>query len=209
MKIPGRWIQFFALTALVAWLPAAESRFPLPAPVVRLVSEPEAFSRFITPVRTALPQAGLDQRLRLGMEAHLALNDRDASAALAAAAALRALEKDPAAKALAGLVTEAQVASWQPGTEFSHELRTRLAGLPRTPEITARLKGLREKIAATTPEALLAEAEAMGRRLDGTGECDWRGADEIIRLHHRRANVLPLRQDMLAALDDAMARPVR
>ncbi len=206
MKTRVRWTVLAALAVSPVITLAAETRFSLPAPVLQIVTSADQFARFAAPVRAALPGSGLDARLRLGMQAHLALNDRDAAAALVAGAALRALETDPAAKALAGLVTEAQVAAWRPGTTFSRELTTRLAGLPPTPEITARLRNLREKIAATTRESLLAEAAALGRRLDAAGQCDWHGADELIRLHHRLANVLPIRDAMLAVLDEVIAK---
>jgi hypothetical protein len=200
-------LAVFAASAGMAQ--GAPARFELPAPVTEIVTSPGQFARFVAPVRAALPGAGLDDRLRLGMQAHLALNDRDAPAALAAGAALRVLETDPAAKALAGLVTEAQVAAWRPDTTFSRELTTRLAGLPPGPEITARLRNLREKIAATTRDHLLAEAAALGRRFDSAGQCDWAGADEIIRLHHRLANVLTLRTELLAVLDEAIDARIR
>jgi hypothetical protein len=205
MKTRARWTVLAALAVSSAITLAAETRFDLPAPVIQIVTSADQFARFVAPVRAGLPGANLDARLRLGLQAHLALSDRDAAAALAAGTALRALETDPAAKALAGLVTEAQMAAWRPGATFSRELTTRLAGLPSTPEITARLRSLREKITATTRESLLAEAAALGRRLDAAGHCDWHGADEIIRLHHRLANVLPLRDALLAALDAAIA----
>jgi hypothetical protein len=206
MKTFGRTLLFAALWGASIAATVAEQRFVLPEGVAQVVTRAESFARFVAPIRNALPEAGLDARLRLGMEAHLALNAREPAPALAAATALRALETDPAAKALAGLVTEAQVASWKPGADFAGELRTRLAGLPRTPEITGRLRSLREKIAATTREALLAEAAALGRKLDAGGRCDWRDADEIVRLHHRFANVLPLRAALLAALDEEIGR---
>lgn len=205
MRTRAGWTVLAALAISPAITLAAETRFGLPVPVLQTVTSADQFARFAAPVRAALPGSGLDQRLRLGMQAHLALNDRDAATALAAGTALRELETNPAAKALAGLVTEAQVAAWRPGMTFSRELTTRLAGLPPTSEITARLRNLREKIAITTREHLLAEAAALGRRLDAAGSCDWLGADEIIRLHHRLVNVLPIRDAMLAVLDEVIA----
>lgn len=205
MKTRSLWIALAGLAGMVVRADVAPARFVLPAPVMEIATAEEAFARFAAPVRAQLATANLEAKLRLGMQVHLALGDRDGKSALAAAAELRALQSDPAEKAFTGLVTEAQVASWSSGAAFSRELAVRCAALPRTAEMTAVLRRQREKIAATTRDGLLAEAAELGRRFDGPGQCDWLGADQIIRTHHRLANILPLREAMLAALDAAIA----
>lgn len=205
MVFRSSWLVLLALAAPL--LRAEPAGFPLAAPVRELVTSPAAFGRFAGPVRRALEPApaGVDAKLLLGLRAHLALAAHDADAALRAAAELRALQTDPAERAFSGLVTEAQVAAWRPGAALDRELAVRLAALPATPAMTSLLCRQREKLAAVTPEALLAEADELGRRLDGRGVCDWIDADRIIRLHHRLANVLPLRETLVAAFDAALA----
>lgn len=205
MKLRTTWIALAIFLGTTLFATAAPGSFALPAPVMEIASSPEAFARFVAPVRAALAAPELDAKLRLGMQVHLALNDRDAKTALAAAAELRALQTEPAEKAFTGLVTEAQVASWASGATFAQELTRRLATLPATAKMTAVLRKQHEKIAATTRDGLLAEAATLGRQLDGSGQCDWTGADQIIRTRHRLTNILPLREAMLTALDAAIA----
>lgn len=189
---------------LAGSLPAAS--IPLAEPVVEIVTSPESFQRFVAPWAGALknPPAGTDERMILGMRVHLALNRRGAAEADAAVAALRRLASPGEERAFTGIVTEAQIAAWAPGTTFAREIEARLRALPRTPAMAALLQRQREKLAATTREALLAEAERLGRQLAGQHRCEWAEADQIVRLHHRLTAIVPLRDDLVAALEVAI-----
>jgi hypothetical protein len=157
------------------------------------------------------------QRVLLSTRVHLAHAVADNERAIATAAWIRSLQPEPAEKAFAGLTTLASVAARiathnaAPETRsflaaFEREFAARLASLPHTPAIVAMLRGQREKIAAMTREALLAEArDKLAPALRGRSTCTLAEADAIVRVRHRIEGILPTRDTMLKVFDTAIA----
>ena len=204
----------------------AESKFALPAEPLELVTDEARFRSFAENVRTEVERlfgvpAAVDDRatlnLLLSTRVHLAHHFGDDEKAISTAAWIRTLQADPALRAFAGLTTLASVEARRqnPGAApgdakyrgtFLREFTRQLAGLPRTPEIVAMLRGQRDKIAGLTHAALLAETRdvivpALGRR----GHCGLAEADQLVRVRHRLVSILPIKNETLQALDAAIA----
>lgn len=150
------------------------------------------------------------EKLLLGIRVHLALLSHDDERALAAAARIRELQTDPADQAYAGLTTQAMVASRGPDglispQVFRDDFARRLRQLPMTPAMRAGLVRQRERMAATTAEAIRAEAKALAERMGPRGTCTLVEADQIIRMRHRLVDLVPLKGAVLEALDAAIA----
>lgn len=212
----------FAATAWATSLAAAEATFySLPASVVEVVTMPAHLETFTRPVGAEVerllgatpPPEGDRLGLLLAMRVHLSLLTGNTERALETAARIR--ERQPTAmdRAFAGLTTQAAVAAQRaakPGTgewiaAFRRELARAFATMPSSAEGVAMLEKQRERIHATTREALMADAARLGAKLDATGRCTLEDADQIIRIGHRLENILPLRVTMLAVFDEAIA----
>jgi len=160
---------------------------------------------------TAQPAPAEDRLgVLLAMRVHLALLRRDGPRALDAAQRIRARQTSPAERAFAGLTTQAAVAAWTaPRTRevaaFATEFRRLLAALPRSPEVAAVLGRQRERLQAMTEPALRAEAAQLAAKIGERRQVTLAEADQIARLGHRLENLLPLREAMLAALNEALA----
>lgn len=203
----------------------AATTFALPAPPLELVQDEAKFAPFAREVSAKVEQllgdpAAVDDPGALAMllstRVHLAHHFSDNEKAIATAAWIRSRQTDPAGRAFAGLTTLASVEARRrhPGSPptdaayratFRAEFDRRLAALPRTPEMTAFLRGQRQKIAEITEAALLAEtrdviAPAIARR----GHCGLAEADQLVRVRHRLLGILPVRGETLAALDAAI-----
>lgn len=182
----------------------------LAVPPLQLVTNETDFAPFGRSV-SAMVAAELEQvpppngarlKLLLGLRVHLALHFGDDAAARDAAGKIRALQTDPAEHAHAGLTTEAIVAARHDPVAFEKEFSTRLAALPRTPEMRAVLTRARERIAATTEAALLDEVrQNITPRLARGEPCTLEIADQLVRVRHRLAEILPLRAALLRAYD--------
>ena len=145
---------------------------------------------------------GARLKLLLGLRVHLALHFGDDTAALDAAGKIRALQTDPAERAHAGLTTEAIVAARHDPVAFEKEFSIRLATLPRTPAMRAVLTRARERIVETTEAALLDEVRRnIAPRLAHGEPCTLEIADQLVRVRHRLAEILPLRAALLRAYD--------
>lgn len=203
-----------------------EPRFPLAVAPARLVTEAAQFAPFAQAVAAEVERqlatlTAVDDpatlSLLLSTRVHLAHHFREDERALVTAAWIRSRQTDPAARAFAGLTTAAAVAARRahPGARpgdpdflrvFRTEFDRQLAGLPRTPEMAAFLRGQQDKMAGITEAALLAEvrdviAPAIARR----GYCGLAEADQLVRVRHRLQDILPVRGEMLAALAAALA----
>ena len=217
-------LAFLACPALVSpcLAAAAESRIALGATALEAATDEALFAPFgrrvAAEVERLLGEPGaIDDpatlRLLLAMRVHLAHHFRDDARAVATAAWIRSLQPDGADKAFAGLTTFAAVEARQhhPGVEagdprhraaFRVAFARRLSGLPRTTEIAAMLRRQREKIAGLTRDGLLAEARQI---VVTDGHCTLAAADQLVRVRHRLTNILPVREETLAALDEAIA----
>lgn len=216
------------LLVLLAALPAVAARedlaWPLRAPVRELVTRPESFRPFAAQVRDSVgralegrPAPTGDRLARLlSLRVHLALAEGDDVAALAAATRIQENATEGPERAFAGVLTRATVSarrlagSGPPSPAYAaalrRELEHELEKLPPAAGITALLHRQRERFLALNRDALLAEAEALGRRIDSSGWCEFEEADVIVRLHHRLTNVVPVRDTLLAAFATALAR---
>ncbi len=229
-NVPGSWCErgrasvlTFALLLGVAGparLLSAET-FLLPAPVPDVVTNPPRLMAFAAPVSAEVERAlaatpspeGDRLGLLLAMRVHVALLTGDTARALEAAAQIRARQPTAIDRAYAGLTTQASVAARReakPATPefvvvFRRELARGFASLPMSSEAIALLEKQRDRIRATTREALLAEADRLGAQLDATRRCTLEDADKIIRIGHRLENIVPLRETMLAVFDEAIA----
>ena len=213
------------LTALNGYA-GADSVFVLPAAPLELVTDEAKFRPFAESVRAEVERllgvpAAVDDpatlRLLLSTRVHLAHYFGDDGKAISTAAWIRSLQTDPAGRAFAGLTTLASVEARRrnPGTApddanysetFLREFTRQLAGLPRTSEIAAMLRGQREKVAGITEAALLAETrEAIIPALARRGHCGLEEADQLVRVRHRLVSILPVRNETLQALDAAIA----
>lgn len=217
-----------AFTLAVAAMPAkaTEVRFALPAPPLELVQDEAKFAPFAREVAAKVEEllgdpASVDDaatlRTLLSTRVHLAHHFAEDEKAITTAAWIRSLQADAAGRAFAGLTTLASVEARRrhPGrppsdpayrATFRVEFDRRLAALPRTPEMTAYLRGQRQKIAEITESALLGEMRgvivpALARR----GHCGLAEADQLVRVRHRLLSILPVREETLAALDAAVA----
>lgn len=203
-----------------AQLISAET-FVLPAPVRDLVTNPQQLLAFARPVgaeverslaATPPPDDGKLAML-LATRVHLALLTGDTARALEAAAQIRARQTTAIDRAYAGLMTQASVAAQRTAKSdtpefiavFRRELARGFASLPMSSEAIAMLEKQRDRIRATTREALLADATRLGAQLDAAGRCTLEDADPIIRIGHRLENIVPLRATMLAVFDEAIA----
>jgi len=205
---------------------AADLDYRLSVSPLELVSSENAFRPFAEQVRKDverllgeprhLDDASMLKTL-LSSRVHLAHHFRDDEKAVATAAWIRSLQGDPAERAFAGLTTFAAVNArkLKPGREpadaeyraaFAAEFAKLLAALPRTPEIAAVLKRQRAKIAEISEAGLLTEArELIAPAIARRGSCGLAEADQLVRVRHRLVSILPLRDEMLAAFDTAIA----
>jgi len=207
-------------------LTAKEPSYTLPAPPLELATNEEKFRRFAKEVAAdverllGLPAAIDDPatfKLPLSTRVHLAHHFGDNEKAISTAAWIRSLQPPSADRAFAGLTTLASVTARQQNPEaapsaaayratFAREFSRVLGDLPRTLEIVTMLRSQRDKIAGVTEAALLAETSdkivpAIARR----GYCGLEEADQLVRVRHRMASILPVRAETLQALDASIA----
>jgi len=198
------------MSPALAVVATSDPAFVLTVPPQQLVTSEADFAPFGRSV-AAVVAAELDRKpptdsprfkLLLGLRVHLALHFGNHASALDAAAQIRALQTDPAERAHAGLTTEAIVAAKHDPILFEKEFAARLATLPRTPEIRAVLTRAREKIAASTETALIEDVrQNIAPRLARGEPCTLEIADQLVRVRHRLAGILPLRAALLRAYD--------
>jgi len=148
--------------------------------------------------------------LLLAMRVHFALLLRDGPRALDSAEKIRSRQATEAERAFSGLTTRATVASWtapqaEQAVAFAAEFHRLLRPLPRSPEMVAVLARQRERLQAMTGPALRGEAGQLAATLGSRRQVTLEEADQILRLGHRLENLLPLREAMIATLDDAIA----
>lgn len=206
---------------------AGSSSWPRPDAVRDLIVDPARFRSFAEQlsgdVERAMHEAPAptgDTRARLlSLRVHLGLHlGRDARA-LAAATQIREQVTPAPERPFAGLLTEAMVvaraqAGGGPTTPgYAEALRaalgSRLATLPVSPELTAVLVRQRDRFHILSRESLLAEAQRLGARLDYAGRWTLADVDDVVRVGHRLATLLPVRDVLLAAFDAALAQRER
>lgn len=221
----------FGLTAVIAGrtaiaAPARDERFALPARPVELVTSEQTYRPFAEHVRAeverllAQPEAIDDPailHLLLAMRVHLALHFHDGQTAVATAAWIRTLQTDPASRALAGLTTFAFIEAMRRNPDspesdagyrgdFEQAFDRLLAGLPHTDAMETALREQRDKIADSTKAALLAQLrEKIAPMLAGRTHCGLVEADQLVRVQHRLTTLTAVRDEMLRALDRAIA----
>jgi hypothetical protein len=217
MKIPVLLLLGFSLLPLQA----NEKTFPLTTPASGLLEDSDAFAPFgralAAELETLLAAQPDPARLKmlLAIRVHLGLYLGDDARALDSAARIKALLPDDANKAYAGLTTQALVAARQatnqrPGHEafraaFARDFAARLAKLPLTTAIRTMLEQQREKFTSMTAEALRGEFATAVAALERRSACTLAEADQLVRLRHRFADLLPLRAVLLETLDVAIA----
>lgn len=221
-------IQCLILLAVAgsALAAAPDVRFELPAAPLELVTDEAKFAPFaravgaevdrLFGVPSAMDDPATLQQL-LSTRVHLAHHHADNEATVATAAWIRSLQTDPAGRAFAGLTTLASVEARRrhPGAApddaayrrtFLDAFSRQLQALPRTAEMTAFLRGQRQKIADITEAALLAETrDAIAPAIQRRGYCGLAEADQLVRVRHRLVSILPVRGETLQALDAAIA----
>lgn len=188
-----------------------------PAPVRELVTDSARFRPFAEQVSanveralTVAPAPAGDMRARLlSLRVHLGLYLGQDARALAAASQIRETITPVAERAFSGLLTEAFVVARaadpagpsSPGYTLAlrSALESRLSTLPATPELNAVLARQRDRFDTLTHDNLLAEADRLGARLDSTARWTVADVDDVVRVAHRLATLLPLRDTILAA----------
>lgn len=205
---------------LAAAAPAglAAAALVLPADAQETMTAPvplRAFARVaaeeVERALAAQPAPAAESRgMLLAMRVHLALLLRDGPRALATAEQIRAVQATEAERAFSGLTTRAAVAAWavppaEQASAFAVEFRRQLRPLPHRPEMRAVLVRQRERLQAMTAPALHAEAAQLATTLGGRRRVTLAEADLIIRLGHRLENLVPWREAMISALDEAIA----
>lgn len=214
-------IAFLSILAGLA-SPAAEN-FPLPLPVAKLVENEEVFTRFVGDVLGETEELLEDtplsevtrQRLLLRIRVHSALYLGDHTRALDTVSRIRALIEDADEKAYSGITTHAYVAGLRASGQkrlgpefratFERVLSRSLRELPASPAIASILQRQRGSFAAISAENLRMEARKLGRRLDAVGGCNLLEADRIVQIGHRLVDIVPLRDAILRALDEAIS----
>jgi hypothetical protein len=207
-------------------LAAGQIRFSLTADPMLVVTDEKVFRPLAEHVRAEVERllgvpAAVDDpatfKLLLSTRVHLAHHFGDNGVAVATAAWIRSLQTDPDVRAFAGLTTLASVEARRrnPGmtpdearyrATFFNEFTRQLAELPRRSGTVAMLRGQREKIAAITEAALLAETrEVIVPALRRKGYCGLEEADQLVRVRHRLVSIVPVRDETLRALDAAIA----
>lgn len=165
------------------------------------------------------PQAVDDQetlKMLLSIRVHLAHCLADFATATATAAWIRSLQTDPAQRAYTGLTTFAAVEARQmhPAmtlndplvrAAFKDAFLRRLSDIPDSPEVLAVLHRQRSTIAAFDADALLQEIEKVDPMMELDRRCSLPVADVLVRAIHRRIAMLPLKAELLACLDAAIA----
>lgn len=196
---------------------AAAGAYPLPAPVRAVAQDAGLFTLFAKPVladiEARLAAGPLNpevERPLLGARVHLALLLADDAGARATAERIRALQDNPEARAYAGATTFALIGARRAdrgvdAPRFAAEFIRLLAALPGTAAMRAELERQRARIHSITPTALDTELAALADELHGATSCDFTQADRLIRLRHRRLDLLPLREEMLRVLDAAVS----
>jgi hypothetical protein len=145
-------------------------------------------------------------KVLLGIRVHLALHFRDDSVALDTAERIQALQTDPAERAYAGLTTRALVSAKHDPRAFEPIFSGLLAALPRDPAMQTVLRRSRERLAEMSRVSLLADlAKGVTAPITRGETCTLEMADQLIRVHHRLAEILPLREAMLRAFDAVLA----
>lgn len=209
------WAGLFgSVVGLVSAAP--HPTFPFTVPALQLVTTEADFAPFGRQVAATVaaelkqspPPDGARLKLLLGLRVHLALHFGDDAAARDAANRIRALQTDPAERAHAGLTTEAILAAHHDPAAFEREFSQRLAALPRTAAMREVLTRARDRIVATTETVLLDDVrQNLAPRLARGEPCTLEIADQLVRIRHRLAGILPLRAAMLRAYERALAAP--
>ena len=203
-----------AIACLSCTVVLAEPTYTLRVSPRQLVTSETDFAPFArdvaADVETALRSTPASDtarwKLLLGLRVHLALHFGDDAAALDAAERIQALQTDPGDRAHAGVTTRALVAAKHDPAKFEREFTRLLAALPRSPEVRSALERGRARIAAITEQALLDEVQLkIAPRLAAGEPCTLELADQLVRVRHRLAGILPLREAMLRAYDVALA----
>jgi hypothetical protein len=156
-------------------------------------------------------------KMLLSIRVHLAHCLADYAKATVTAAWIRSLQTDPAQRAYAGLTTFAVVEARQryPAmplqdqvvrAAFRESFGRRLMDLTDTPEVLVVLHRQREIIAGFDADLLLQELnEMVDPKNTMGGRSSLQLADMAVRVIHRRVAMLPLKVELLAALDSAIA----
>jgi hypothetical protein len=205
---------------------AGDVRFALPADPMTVVTDEAVFRPFAETVRAEVERllgepAAIDDpatfQVLLSTRVHLAHHFADNETALATAAWIRSLQTTPIGRAFAGLTTFASVEARRRHPDLKPSAATyreaffrafsrQLAALPHTPEIVTMLRGQREKIADITEPKLLTETrDVILPALKRKGYCGLHEADQLVRVRHRLVSIVPVRDETLRALDDAIA----
>jgi hypothetical protein len=213
-----------ALLLLAGWVsdvPAAERAWRLPAPAAELLNQEQLFAAFSQQVAADVEQQlaakapPASEHTLLALLVHQRLLAGDDAAALDCADRIRARLPEGPARAFAGLTTRAFVAARrasraQPGDArfnrvFAREFTVLLETLPATEGMNALLVAQREKYAAMSLHASEAEVARVLSVLGDRRECTLPEADALIRWKHQLANMLPVREELVAALDRTLA----
>ncbi|MBI5693820.1 MAG: hypothetical protein HZC55_27410 [Verrucomicrobia bacterium] len=223
----ARWVVVLVLVmagARVAHLRASDLVWSRPGEVRELVTEAARFRPFAERVAadveralaaTPAPTGETLARLR-ALQVHLGLYLGSDARALAAATWIRETVTPPAERSFSGLLTEAIVvaraATAVGSSSAEHQaalgaaLAPRLEVLPPTAEIRAVLMRQRDRFRELSRESLLAEADRLGARLDRADHWTLADVDEVARVGHRLATILPVRAVLLAEFDAALVR---
>lgn len=214
-----------AAIAATAATAAVEPRtWPRPAPVRELVGNAAKFRPFSEEASVAVERAfgmaplpaGDALAHWLSLRVHLGLYLGQDGRALAAAAQIRETITPAAERVFSGLLTEAMVVARaavlagpaSPGhlPALRAALESRLATLPATAEITAVVARQRERFRELSRASLIAEADRLGARLDQADRWTLADVDDVVRIGHRLATLLPLRDTLLGEFEAALAR---
>jgi hypothetical protein len=204
--------------------PEPDPVYPMQSDPLALLTTEEAFRPFAKAVGAdaarLLEEPGVERspdqlKLLLAIRVHLALHYRDTRTALAMAERIRDLQTDPRDRAFAGVTAEALVAAERatgqsPGSHgfeavFAREFRSGLAALPATAAMGHYLREQRAKNADFTPEKIQRDLLArLGSGPESRGAYTLAEADQIVRAHHRLADLCPIEPSLISALDAAI-----
>lgn len=220
-------MMLFSCVIGLAWVQVGEA---LPIEVAAkpssLVTDQAGFRRFAeklldqTELRLGEAEAVDDPetlKMLLSIRVHLANCLADDNKAATTAAWIRSTQTNPVQRAYAGLTTFAIVEARRAHPSLmlsSPEVRgtvrkaflRRLADLPATPETLALLHQQRNTMAALDGDLLMQDLIQKADPLVGPdGRCTWPVADMVVRIIHRRLVLLPLKAELISALDHAIS----
>ena len=213
------------LMALMAVVPANAKpnySYELEASLSSYLTDQDLYDAFAKDyaafVEDALEDSNLDEttvRLLQASRVHLAISRGDGATALNAANAIKAMQTDPAKKAMTGLLTKAITTArerspgelWSPYVmEVQRQFSALLTLVEPRPSLET-LNAMNRQYAAMDANELVNDfLEAHSESVEASGKLDLEAADALARARHKVLDILPLTRAIRAAINEEIRR---